>query len=472
MVDYAQLGLKIGLEIHRQIESHKLFCHCASELQERQPDTITKRELRSVASEMGEHDTVAKFELGKKRHALYQGYEDTTCLVELDEEPIHPINQDALAIVLQVCKLLHMHVVDEIQVMRKQVIDYSNTSGFQRTALIGVHGYVQTPSGKVGIDSVCIEEDSARRMTTEKEHVVFRLDRLGIPLIEIATAPDMKSPEHAKEVAEYLGMILKSTGRFKSGIGTIRQDLNVSITRHPRVEIKGVQELRMIPKIIELEIDRQQQLLSQGKSEVRQAQPDGSTTFLRPMPGSSRMYVETDHHAFSVHQLYTSLTIPELLTEKTVSLEQRYKLPSQLARELLESEKLNLFEHCARAFPLEPSLIAHILIETPKELKTRFKIDPEKLREKDFTFVIEHIHNKTITKEAALDILAELAQGKIVHIDMYKPVSLEKIEKDIDTLISQNANITPNALMGMVMNKYKGKIEGKKVMEFIKEKLT
>lgn len=471
MLDYKKLGLRIGLEIHRQIESHKLFCHCPSELKEGEPDFTVKRALRAVSSEVGEKDTVAEFEMSKGKYAVYEGFHDTTCLVELDEEPIMPINTDALNIILQVCKLLQVKPVDQLHVMRKQVLDYSNTSSFQRTCLVGVNGLIETPEGKVTINSVCIEEDSARKMKEEKDVVVYRLDRLGIPLIEITTAPDMHTPSQAKEVASYLGMILKSTGRFKSGIGTIRQDLNVSITGHPRVEIKGVQDLKMIPLIIENEAARQIENVEQkkAKNEVRRANEDGSTSFLRPMPGAARMYVETDHPPFSVKEMHQKVKAPELLTAKTMALEKKYSLSPQLARELLEQNSFEMFDRLVSKFHIEPSFTAQALVEMPKEIRARFHIKIGALKEKDFSLALEHYSKGSIPKSAVFEILSELAQGKMVNVEQYKSMSSEKLEEEIRQLVHKEKGAPINALMGIIMKKHKGTVDGKKVMDLLKK---
>ncbi|GAF96681.1 unnamed protein product, partial [marine sediment metagenome] len=147
----------------------------------------------------------------------------STCLVELDEEPPRPINQEAIGIALEISLLLKAKIIDEIQVMRKIVIDGSNVSGFQRTALIATDGYIETSLGEVRIPVICLEEEAAKKIKETKDSATYRLDRLGIPLIEIATEPDIKNPEHAKETASLLGMILRSTGKVKRGLGTIRQ---------------------------------------------------------------------------------------------------------------------------------------------------------------------------------------------------------------------------------------------------------
>ena len=226
---FAKLGLKAGLEIHQQLDTTKLFCNCPSLIRKDKPDIIVTRELRPLAGETGKIDPAAIFEKKKKKFYKYEAYNDTTCLVELDEEPPQPISQEALDAALLVAKMLNCEIPENIQVMRKTVVDGSNTSGFQRTALIGTNGYLDTKYGKVGIQNVNLEEDAARRIAEDKDSVTFRLDRLGIPLIEIGTAPDIKTPEQGKELAEKIGMLLRSTGKVMRGLGTIRQDLNVSI---------------------------------------------------------------------------------------------------------------------------------------------------------------------------------------------------------------------------------------------------
>ncbi|RAH12722.1 MAG: Glu-tRNA(Gln) amidotransferase GatDE subunit E, partial [Methanobacteriota archaeon] len=182
-------------------------------------------------------------------------------LIELDEQPPLPHDIDALDISLTVSGMLDAHPVPLLQTMRKTVVDGSNTSGFQRTTLVATSGVLETESGPVGIDVLCLEEDSARKLTSELtsdgEVVTWNLDRLGIPLIEIATAPDIKTPDHAKQTSIALGRTLRDTRRVKRGLGSIRQDLNVSIMCGDRVEIKGCQDLEWIPKIIRCEMARQ-----------------------------------------------------------------------------------------------------------------------------------------------------------------------------------------------------------------------
>ncbi len=270
-MDYKQLGLRVGLEIHQQVEGKKLFCSCPAEIIDSEPDLKVKRKLRASAGETGEIDEAATQEQMKEKRYLYHFYNKANCLVELDEEPPHEVNKDALETCLVIAKILNAKVVDEICFMRKTVVDGSNVSGFQRTALVAIDGFLEIdvtnslnqnhgkPQKKrISIPTICLEEESAKIVEKTPEFDVYNLSRLGIPLIEIATDPDINSPEEAKLCAEKIGMILRSTGKVKRGLGTIRQDVNVSIREGNRVEIKGAQDLKMVPTLVEYEVSRQQ----------------------------------------------------------------------------------------------------------------------------------------------------------------------------------------------------------------------
>ncbi|WP_256545069.1 Glu-tRNA(Gln) amidotransferase subunit GatE [Halobellus inordinatus] len=260
--DYDDLGLVAGLEIHQQLDTAtKLFCGCPTE--ERDPDAATRsftRYLHPTKSELGELDEAALEESRVEREFEYLAY-DTTCLVEEDEEPPHRLDDEARDVVLQIAELLDMEPVDQAHVMRKLVIDGSNTSGFQRTSLIAQDGAIETSDGPVGVEDLMLEEESAQRVEERGDDVTFSLDRLGVPLVEIGTRPDIDSPEQAQEAAETIGMLLRSTGAVKRGLGTIRQDVNVSIAEGARVEIKGVQALDQIDEIVRQEVGRQVELL-------------------------------------------------------------------------------------------------------------------------------------------------------------------------------------------------------------------
>ncbi len=593
MTDWKKLGLKAGLEIHQQLNTHKLFCLCPSEIRDDEPDLVVRRRLRASAGETGEIDVAAAHEQQKQKYYEYQGYHGSTCLIELDEEPIHEMNNEALSVVLSVAKVLQSDVVDLIEVMRKTVVDGSNTSGFQRTCLVARNGKVPSSEGDVGIETVCLEEDSAKIETRDIDHDTYNLTRLGIPLIEIATAPDIKTPQHAKEVAEYLGMILRSTGRVKRGLGTIRQDLNVSITGGQRVEIKGAQDLRMIAKLVELEAMRQQSLLglvdvnpkigekvdisdiaqkSESKllqkpyvaavklvgmkgivgkelipgrrlgkelseyarvvagaggavhtdelpaygitqedvdaisaklgcgekdafilvsdekdkvlrgldaiamrigmlkdgvpKEVRKANQDGSSSFLRPMPGAARMYPETD-----TVSVVPSKNVEEvvLLTEKAKGL-QELGISADLATQLTKSHKLEQFQELsANLTNVDAVFLANTLLTVEKELRKRYGV--ETVKKSAVEDVLRLLNDSKISKEAAIEVIALVAKGKSLDdaASQFKLLSDEELAAEIERIKKAHKNLPANALIGRAMAELRGRADGKKIVELLKK---
>ena len=260
--DYEELGLVAGLEIHQQLDTEtKLFCACPTELREPEDaDRRFTRYLHPTKSELGEIDEAALEESQVEREFEYLAY-DTTCLVEEDDEPPHRLDDEAQEVALEIAQLLDMDPVDQAHVMRKIVVDGSNTSGFQRSILFANDGEIDTGEGSVGIEDLMLEEESAQRVEEREDGVLYSLDRLGIPLVEIGTKPDIRSPAQAREAAETIGMLLRSTGKVKRGLGTIRQDVNISIGEGARVEVKGVQSLDDIDDLVRNEVHRQVRLL-------------------------------------------------------------------------------------------------------------------------------------------------------------------------------------------------------------------
>ncbi len=258
--------VKCGLEIHQRLNTnHKLFCRCDAKDSGKKDGEI-KRKLHPVVSELGKIDIAAEFESKKGMGFEYDIYDKGSCLVEADEEPPLELNKDATKTVVTVCSIANSDIVDEVQIMRKTVIDGSNTSAFQRTSVIGLNGNITTEIGEVPIQTIALEEESSGiigELAGKPER--YRLDRLGIPLIEIATSPVIRNGKEARIVAEQIGLMLRATGKVMRGIGTIRQDLNVSVDGGARVEIKGVQSLEIIDKVVDNEIRRQNSLIELNK---------------------------------------------------------------------------------------------------------------------------------------------------------------------------------------------------------------
>lgn len=468
-VDYSAIYLRCGVEIHQQLEGKKLFCSCPTIIRKDKPDFTIRRRLRASAGEVGIVDVAALHEQKKGKSFLYQGYYDTTCLVELDEEPPGPINQDALRISLQVATLLHCTIVDEIQVMRKTVIDGSNTSGFQRTALIGRNGFLLVDGKTVTIPTVCLEEESSQVMERTPTSDVYNLSRLGIPLVEISTGPDMTTPEECKKVALQLGMVLRSIEGLKRGIGSIRQDVNISIKGGARTEIKGFQEVHSIPTIIDFEINRQLELLKKKKQiveEVRKAESNGTTSFLRPMPGSARMYPETDVVPLQAH--IDNLEKVELLDEKTKKLE-GLGLGKDLAGAITKAGKADFIMECAKTYPsLKPAFIAETVLSIPITIRRKEGINVSPTAS-EFILLFKELASGTITKEAVYTLLVGLGKTGQLDFSSWKVLSDKQVEEEVHRIIDANKGKPQNVTIGIAMEKLRGKADPQHVIKAVKK---
>jgi len=468
-LNYKQLGFKSGMEIHQQLDGKKLFCNCDAVIRDDKPDYTFKRELRAVVGETGKVDDAAAYEQKRKKYHVYEAYHDTNCLIEMDEEPPKQINKDCLDTALKIALLLNAKIVDEVQVMRKTVIDGSNVSGFQRTALIATNGYIDTSKGRVTIPLVLLEEEAAKRIKDFDDYTLWNISRLGIGLIEIATDASIKDNMHAQEVAGKIGMICRSVEGVRRGLGTIRQDLNVSIKGHPRVEVKGFQDIRSIQKAIENEVLRQLDEIKSGKNlhaHVRNVKKDGSSAYLRPMPGGARMYPETDLPTYKLD--VSGLELPELIDDISDKLEKKHKLGKDLAKALTKAKKHALFETLAEKHTnIKPSFIGEVLISLPKMLSKKFnkEIKPTK---SDFKTLFAALNDGKISKDSVEKILVDGGVVKDI-IKNYYLMSDSDLEAKVKEIIDSNKGLPFNAMIGKVMSKLKGKADGKKIVDIVKK---
>lgn len=618
-IEYANVGLKAGLEIHQQLDTRtKLFCNCPTRLREKKDATLTfLRYLRASKSEMGEVDEAAREEASISRAFLYKGY-DSTCLVENDEEPPRELNQEAIDISLEVALLLNMTPVDEIHTMRKIVIDGSNTCGFQRTALIATDGWLETAEGTVRVDSLCLEEDAAQKIETEGTAVGFSLDRLGIPLVEIGTAPDIRTPEQAVHVAEQLGMILRSTGKVKRGLGTIRQDINISIAAGARVEIKGVQELRLIGEIVRHEIQRQVKLLElrdglikrgarvehllldlsgvfestesrviknaggqvfgvclrgfagalgtelqPGRRfgteladfarkygaglmhtdelpaygitdaevatlrqafdaadedcvvlvaapevraeqalqavlqraevalraiplETRRALPNGTSAYMRPLPGAARMYPETDVPPVVLDPerlSFIATHLPETFEHRTARYMASFGLNDELADKIARSMHFQLFEQIMDVYQQVPvPLVVRTLTDTLTEL-TQAGVDVASLEDQHFMAIFKSLAEDAFAKEAVPELVKFIAGEPGTSVEqaieaLGLSTSTAEVEKVIAEIvvakrdfIQEKGERAIGPLMGVVMQELRGKVDGRTLNKLLTAKV-
>lgn len=475
--EYSKVGLRAGLEIHQQLDTHKLFCKCASVLRNDEPDLVVKRKLHKVAGESGKVDSAVEYEHGLNKTFAYQYYCDNNCLIELDENPPEMINSDALDIGLQIALLLNCEIYQNTQIMRKTVIDGSNTSGFQRTVLIGQSGFVDTSFGRVPIAGVALEEDSARpgesKQEEDKNVRTWKLDRLGIPLIEISSGAFEAVPEQIKEAALKIGETLRAC-RVKRGIGTIRQDVNVSVRGHERVEIKGFQDPSMMVKTIDIEIARQLKDVEEGKikGEVRGALPNGESKFNRPMPGSARMYPETD------------LPLLKISRERINSLKKNLpKLKQDIKKDLekkgLNGELLNLvldgnieeFEELLKVHK-SPELVAKSITLWRAEFASKMKksFDEVKmiLNEVIIGKVLEAVEEKVISEGDVKMVLNKIVCGeKLENALKVEKIDENLLEIEIKKIVDDKPGLTSGAYMGLIIGKIGKDIDKRRVMEIL-----
>lgn len=470
------LKFKAGLEIHQQLDSRKLFCNCESVLRNDEPNYEVTRKLHVVPGESGEVDVAALYQASLNKEFIYQGY-DSTCLVELDEEPPHPINEEALKIAVQIGLLLNCSIVPITQIMRKTVIDGSNTSGFQRTLLVGLNGHIETSKGKVGIENVYLEEDAARIVLRERNREVYKLDRLGIPLVEIVTAPDLKDAEHAREVALKIGEILRSC-KVRRGIGTIRQDVNLSIRGENRVEIKGMQDMNIFVKAIHGEVLRQKKLSDAKKGvgmEVRNVLPDGSTEFMRPLPGSSRMYPETDLPLLKIHRDLINEAkrdLPKLRSEVEEELRGN-GLNEEMIKLLFKRNMVSEFKELLEVVN-NPQLIVKVLLMFPKEFVKRFEKNLEEIEEilskEIMKRVLNYLNEKKIDESQIKEVLERIVQGETLdNAVRFDKADISSVEEVVMNIIKEKPGLNQNAYMGLVMKEFKGSISGSQAMKIIQK---
>ncbi len=261
-MDYAEIGLIAGLEVHQQLlTERKMFCHCPARRYTDTHDGEVLRHMRPTLSELGEYDGTALMEFKTRKNIIYLLHKENVCTYEMDDTPPFLVNQDAVDVAIEQCLMLGCDIVDEVHIARKQYLDGSIPTGFQRTAIVGVNGRLPFRGRELSILQVSVEEDSCREVSDKGHLIVWRTDRLGMPLIETVTGPDLRTPEEVADAILLVGRVCRSTGHVRVGMGASRQDVNVSVRGGRRVEIKGVPKAGWAPALVHGEAVRQVNLL-------------------------------------------------------------------------------------------------------------------------------------------------------------------------------------------------------------------
>ncbi|MGC8496014.1 MAG: Glu-tRNA(Gln) amidotransferase subunit GatE [Candidatus Micrarchaeia archaeon] len=605
---YKSIGFLCGLEIHQRLATEeKLFCSCSAvpSAQDEKPIASIYRMQRAVAGELGKIDRSTEFESERKRDFLYNIFNGHTCLVDIDEEPPHELNSEALEIALAIAKGMNCRIVDEVEPMRKEVVDGSDPSAFQRTMLIGINGSINVNGLAISIPSIFLEEESSGISESKQNAVAYDTDRLGIPLIEIDTDKYIPTPKAAKEAALLIGTMVRITGKVQRGIGTIRQDVNVSISGGARVEIKGVQEVDMIDVFVENEVKRQQALIEikdelkkrnakvgdivditnvfketsspmiksalaaggvalamplygfsgllgreinpntrlgteiseyakkagvkglihsdedmskysisetevhsvvnalgtsnndgfviivgqrgtleramelakmraiyalQGVPEETRVAYDsklGTTRFLRPLPGGSRMYPETDVRPVVISEqmlVQAEKLKPDM--EKTLS-RLTSEIGEQLAMQMLKSPKLGLYNELTASSNVDKKFVANMLLQQFTELR-RNGYDVESIDVGKLKSVIREYMKGAITKQAVPEVLKVISKSNSSVEKAIKDNSLERISgNELKALVEKYRKENPSNLQQYIMSKYRVNIDGNELNEIL-----
>ena len=292
--DYANIGLKVGLEVHQQLRTRrKLFCRCPAGRYSEAYDAVILRHMRPTLSELGEYDGTALMEKKTKKNIYYRIHHDTVCTYEFDDTPPFFMDEEALDIALEMALLLRLNMVSELHIARKQYLDGSIPTGFQRTTILGVDGWIPYKQRKIRVRQLGLEEDACREVSDIGHDRVYLTDRLCMPLIEVVTYPDMGTPQEAADVGQVIRMLCRSTGKVRTGYGAARQDVNVSVTGGTRVEIKGTPQIWRNPRLIYNEARRQCSLLHiRALLHARGVRPE---TFQSLMQDVSRIVARTEY---------------------------------------------------------------------------------------------------------------------------------------------------------------------------------
>jgi len=624
-VDKKNYELKVGLEIHQQLASStKLFCNCNG-FNVNGNEVYFKRILRPTQSELGKTDPAALFESKKSKQMNYIADTNTSCLVEADEEPPHEISQEALDIALTISYLLGSEPVDEIHVMRKLVIDGSNTTGFQRTVIIATGGELHVQDLTVPVLSISLEEDASRIINKNKEESTYSLDRLSIPLIEITLAPMKFKKEETEKIALTLGRLMRTTGKVARGIGTIRQDVNISIDGKNIIEVKGVQQLNILTDIIEFENQRQSNLIKikekliergikednfniksteitnifnntnsklikkvlegNGKiiaikapkfrgligkedhkgtrlgrdisslvkffgfggifhsdelpnygitedeckrvtdklenekddgfiiltgdaenmdvavksienrllqciigipAETRMPTEDGMTNFMRPRPGSARMYPETDIIPVKIYEekrIAIKESLPRSYEEQIDNYKQNIGLNDKLSVQIFDSRYKGLFEKLIKEVNIPANYIAAQLTETMIKL-SRNKLNVTRITDIELGKIFKEIESGIIAKESFETIIEDMCRNDKKIDEIINEMKENRLtDKDIEKIIlkiidmkkeiiKEKGNDSFSILMGEAMKQLRGKVDGKIVSDKIQKLLN
>ena len=446
-----------GLEIHVQLNTNsKLFCSCPPNYQSAPNNT-------NICP---------------------------VCLNQPGAKP-YPPNQAALDNAIKVALMLGCEISNEVIYFMRKHYDYPDlSSGYQRTSVpVGIKGELNG----VRIHEIHVEEDPGQY---KPDRGTVDFNRSGIPLIEIVTEPDMKSPEEARNFLNELIRVLNYSGSAR-GEGTMRADVNISIEGGKRAEVKNVNSIRGAYKVLKFELIRQKNILRRG-GEVQQETRAYLESQMITVP--MRLKEDADDYRYipdpdlpplkidPAHVEEIRQNMPEPAHLKTERFVEEYGIDKKDAKVLTsELELADAFEEVCKE--VDANVAARLMRDELKRVLHYNKIQyaESKITPSDIVELINLIESKQVTPEAAHKLIEQMPGNDKTpteignEMDIIGVVEDDAIVNAINQAIEENPNAVEdykngkdnavNFLVGQVMRLTRGKANAGETNKMIKEKL-
>jgi aspartyl-tRNA(Asn)/glutamyl-tRNA(Gln) amidotransferase subunit B len=470
----------VGLEVHCQLDTRsKLFCGCSTDYRSDGPNTHV-------------------------------------CPICLGLPGAMPaLNRKAIEYAMKVAKALNCEIIDEAEFSRKNYFYPDLDKAYQITQYdkpLALGGYLEIESDeggekKVRLTRIHVEEDPGRLVhmgnAERGKYSLVDYNRAGIPLIEIVSEPDMRSPKEARKFLNKLRATLEYLSVFDSEKeGSLRVDANISIKGSERVEVKNITSYKGVEKALTFEMTRQKNLIRRGQKIDRETrhylEARGVTQSARSKEQEHdyRYFPEPDLRPLRVKSWLDGIVLPELPDARRERFIARYGCSLNHARTLTGELKLaNFFEQVVKGDPKGLSTLAATWIADTLIGELNYRdMGLDKVEPAAMTGLVQILKAGTITDKSGVEVLRvmldERYKGEIQETPdaIVKRLNLAKTTGDdsatmtaIEEAITENPRALDdyragktgalNFLVGQVMKKTRGKADPAELNRMLSEAL-
>ena len=469
----------VGLEVHCQLDTKsKLFCGCSTDYRSDGPNT----------------------------HVC------EVCLGLPGSMPV--LNKAAIEYAMRVAKALNCEVLDESEFSRKNYFYPDLDKAYQITQYdkpLAEKGSLEIDGDdgekKVRITRIHVEEDPGRLVhmgnAERGRYSLVDYNRAGIPLIEIVTEPDMRSPKEARKFLNKLRATLEYLGVFDSEKeGSLRVDANISIVGSERVEVKNITSYKGVEKALTFEVTRQKNLIRRGLKVDRETrhflEARGITQSARSKEQEHdyRYFPEPDLRPLRVKSWVSGVVLPELPDARRERFISQYGCSPNHARTLTGELRLaNFFESVVAPDPAGFSLVAATWVADTLigELNYR-SMSIDRLEPQAFTGLLRLIRAGTITDKNGIEVLrimldqqlkgepAESADAIVARLHLAKSFGDDNaLRAAINEALMENPKAVAdyrsgkagacNFIVGQVMKKTRGRADPAELNRLLNEEL-